>query len=108
MATVDAATTVGDLAAHLVRADPAGGQQVPGRVTLSIAGQDQRSLDPHLHVGGSGLRSGATVAIARGGEDYADPRPGAAAVAEVVLGPDTGRKFPLHRGTSVIGREPGC
>ncbi|MEU0880527.1 FtsK/SpoIIIE domain-containing protein [Lentzea sp. NPDC005914] len=108
MATVDAATTVGDLAAHLVRADPVSGQPVPGRVTLSIAGRDQRSLDPHLHVGGSGLRSGAVVSIARGGEDYADPRTGDAAVVEVVEGPDAGRKFPLHRGTSVIGREPGC
>lgn len=108
IATVDAATTVGDLAAHLVRADPAGGPQSSGRVTLSIVGPDQRSLDPHLHIGGSGLRSGATVAIARGGEDYTDPRAGDAAEVEVIAGPDAGRKFPLHRGTCVIGREPGC
>jgi DNA segregation ATPase FtsK/SpoIIIE, S-DNA-T family len=108
MATVDAATTVGDLATHLMRADPVNGPQVRGSVTLSIVGKDQRLLDPHLHVGGSGLRSGAVVALARGGHDYVDPRTGDAAVAEVVEGPDAGKKFPLHKGTSVIGREPGC
>ncbi|MCR3753758.1 FtsK/SpoIIIE domain-containing protein [Lentzea californiensis] len=108
MATVDAATTVGDLATHLLRADPLGGHQVQGGVTLSIAGREHRLLDPHLQVGGSGLRSGAVVALARAGERYVDRPSGDAAVVEVVEGPDSGRKFPLHRGTAVIGREPGC
>ncbi|WP_306748785.1 FtsK/SpoIIIE domain-containing protein [Saccharothrix yanglingensis] len=105
VAAVDSATTVADLAGHLVRTEPTG-RSDPGTRTLDLLGGGV--LDPALRVADSGLRSGAIVATSRGGETYVDPRPGGAAVVEVVAGPDRGRTFPLHRGSSVIGRDPAC
>jgi S-DNA-T family DNA segregation ATPase FtsK/SpoIIIE len=115
VATVDATTTVGDLAAYLVAADPArqpAGQT--GEVTLGVAaapgGRAQHvTLDPRLPVGDSGLRSGAVVTISHAGEAYADQHGGpAAAVLRVLAGPDAGKEYPLPRGTALIGRERGC
>ncbi|TWP54055.1 FHA domain-containing protein [Lentzea tibetensis] len=106
VATVDSATTVGDVAVYLVRAGTI--PQVDGTPTLAVIGADQRALDPHEPVGESGLRSGATVTVAVAGAGFADPRAGSAAVVEVVAGPDLGRQYPVHRGSNVIGREPGC
>jgi S-DNA-T family DNA segregation ATPase FtsK/SpoIIIE len=114
VATVDAATTVGELAEHLVRADPTKDDQQaalgPGVTTptLGLAGSGNQILDPHQPVGDSELRSGAVVTLTTAGVSYADPHAGAAAVVEVTAGPDTGRKFTLRRGPSVIGREHGC
>jgi S-DNA-T family DNA segregation ATPase FtsK/SpoIIIE len=119
VATVDATTTVGALAEHLLVADPAGGRPDPrpadgrhaadGPATLGVVGARHVTLDPRLPVGESGLRSGATVSIGRAGRSYAEPQTGpAVAVVRVVSGPDTGREYPLPRGTATIGRERGC
>ncbi len=123
LATVDATTTVGELAAHLAAADPLASMAGPGHgvvgpqhgvLTLGAlaapgsAGTQQAAMDPQLPVGESALRSGGVVALTRGGTDYADPQAGAAAIVTVTAGPDTGREFGLHRGTSVVGRERGC
>ena len=114
IATVDATTTVGELAAHLIATDPvpsgparsAGSQH--GAPTLGLVRLDQRAIEPRLTVGDRGLRSGATVAIMRGGSAYIDPQAGASAVVTVTAGPDRGREFGLHVGSSIVGREPGC
>lgn len=109
VATVDAATTVGELATHLLRADPAANHGYQGGpVTLGIVGARSLVLDPQQSVGDSELRSGATVAVTPAGTGYGDPHAGAAAVVTVTAGPDKGREFRLHRGTSVIGRDRGC
>ncbi len=107
-ATVDAATTVGDLAAQLVRADPHGAGAAPEDVTLNVVSTDRRALDPASRVGDSGLHSGATVALARSGRTFADPKAPPAATVLVTAGPDRGREFGLAWGSAVIGRDPGC
>ncbi|HEX6359208.1 FtsK/SpoIIIE domain-containing protein [Actinophytocola sp.] len=107
-ATVDAATTVGDLAAQLVRADPHGQGAAADGTTLSVVSTDRRALDPALRVADSGLHSGATVALARGGRAFADPQAPPAATVRITAGPDRGREFGLAWGTAVIGRDAGC
>lgn len=112
VATIDAATTVGDLAAYLERADPAGARgqgSVDGsEPTLGLVADNHRALDPRLPVGESGLDSGASVSVTRSGGRYTDSENGPAAVASVVSGPDAGRDFNLHAGSNLIGRDRGC
>jgi DNA segregation ATPase FtsK/SpoIIIE, S-DNA-T family len=133
VATVDARATVGDLAAHLVAADPHSRRHgpttgphlaagpVPGQGhgaesgqpghaygSLTLIAGDQRPLEAQVAVADSGLRSGAVVAIGRAGGAYADPASGTAATVRVVAGPDAGREFALATGSSVIGRDRGC
>ena len=111
VATMDASTTIGDLAAYLVRADPqpyaVGGE---GDVTLAVVderAQLDRVVDPGSTVPESGLRSGVTVAVTRCSESFVDAGP-AVAVFAIVAGPDVGKEFPLRRGTAYIGRGHGC
>ena len=112
LATVDAATTVGDLAAYLERADPNGSRTPPAvdgsAPTLGLVADNHRALDPRLPVGDSGLDSGATVSVTRSGTRYTEGDNGSAAVATVVSGPDAGHDFNLHAGSNLIGRERGC
>lgn len=110
VATVDSATTVGDLAAHLTAADPARGPLPPsaGEVTLGLAGRSSIALDPRVRVADSDLRSGCTVSLSRIGSSYADPHRAVAATLRVLDGPDTGKEFKLSRGTSIVGRDRGC
>ncbi|MBC7560121.1 MAG: FHA domain-containing protein, partial [Dermatophilaceae bacterium] len=122
VATIDSATTIGDLAAYLACADPdqsAGGvASTPGPAglagavpagevgyTLSLADQNHRAIDPRLTVPESGLRSGVAVAVTRRSEAVVG-RP--AAVATIVAGPDAGREFALWRGTAYLGRGRGA
>lgn len=117
-ATVDAATKIGALASFLKASDPeaargagADGAALPvgsQPVTLSVLGSPAVTLDPDLPVGGSGLHSGATVALSTPGASYQDGNVEAAAVVKVISGPDRGKEFRLPRGASVIGRETGC
>jgi len=111
VATMDASTTIGDLATYLVRADPqpcaVGGE---GDLTLMVVDQrDQldRAVDPRSTVPESGLRSGVTVAVTRCSASFVDAGPAVAVVA-IVAGPDLGKEFPLRRGTAYIGRGHGC
>ena len=108
---MDASTTIGDLAAYLVRADPqpcaVGGE---GDATLTVVderAQLDRVVDPRSTVPESGLRSGVTVAVTRCSESFVDAGPAVAVVA-IVAGPDVGKEFPLRRGTAYIGRGHGC
>lgn len=106
--TIDAATTVGDLAAHLVRADPRRRHpSAPGQLTLAVA-PGHYAIDPHLRVGDSGVRSGAAVSVVPVGGAYRDPSSATAAVLHVIAGPDAGTEFPLYKGSSVIGRGHAC
>jgi S-DNA-T family DNA segregation ATPase FtsK/SpoIIIE len=109
-ATVDSATTIGDLAAFLAAADPAGTPMngTSGALTLGLIGPTQLAMDPRQTVVDSGLRSGGAVTISRSGESFADPHRAAAAVLRVIDGPDAGREYQLPRGASILGRERGC
>jgi len=110
LATVDSATTVGDLARHLAAADPArrASPVGSGDVTLSVVDAATLALDPSLPVGDSGLRSGGAITISQAGSAYADLHRAAAAVVRVLDGPDAGREFQIPRGSSIVGRERGC
>ena len=80
VASLDSATTVGDLATYLVRADPerpegagVGGSESrseiegegEGELMLVLVDQNHRMMDARLTVRESGLRSGVTVAVSR-------------------------------------------
>jgi S-DNA-T family DNA segregation ATPase FtsK/SpoIIIE len=110
VATVDATTTVGQLAEYLVAADPSRGRAplpaVQGQLTLSLVDEDYRAVDPRATIAESGLRSGVHVAVTQRGDAYAD-RGRAVAHATVVSGPDAGRQVPLSPGTAYIGRGRG-
>ncbi|MDF2091327.1 FtsK/SpoIIIE domain-containing protein [Knoellia sp. 3-2P3] len=111
VATVDATTTIGQLAEYLVVADPSRGgapaQDATGQFTLALVDEDYRALDHRATLAESGLRSGVHVAVSRARDGYAD---GARAVATAVVtaGPDQGREVPLAPGTAYIGRGRGC
>ena len=111
VATVDATATVGDLASHLARSDPArgGGRSgaAEGDMTLSLVGADRRSLDPRTAIGESGLFSGSVVALTRAGAAFVDAGHTVATVV-ITAGPDEGREYALPRGTAYIGRGRGC
>ena len=114
--TLDSSTTVGELATYLVRTDPArhewaglGGRlgDGEGELTLMLVGQFHRVVDARSTVRESGLRSGVTVAVTRRSRPFVDAGP-PVVVAAVVAGPDSGREFPLWRGTAYIGRGHGA
>ncbi|WP_435201423.1 FtsK/SpoIIIE domain-containing protein [Janibacter sp. GS2] len=115
VATVDGRTTVGDLAEHLVLADPERQRSGSsyhdradlGQHTLALVDENFRAVDPHTTVQESGLRSGEHLAVTRrssGYEDSAAP----SAMAVVTSGPDQGREYALQRGTSHVGRGREC
>ncbi|MGN6303033.1 MAG: FtsK/SpoIIIE domain-containing protein [Angustibacter sp.] len=112
VATVDAATTVGDLARYLVQVDPtrrSGAASAPaggGDFTLSHVDEGYRAVDPRLTLAEAGLRSGAHLTVTRRSDSYVDQSE-PAAVAVVTTGPDAGREFALQRGTSYVGRSRG-
>jgi S-DNA-T family DNA segregation ATPase FtsK/SpoIIIE len=112
VATMDAGTTVGDLAGYLSAADPSGGRPAPstdaGMPTLTLAGPTDTALDPALKVADSGLRSGMTVGLTRTAASYLGAQGESVAVVTVTAGPDTGREFVLRSRTAVIGRDRGC
>jgi S-DNA-T family DNA segregation ATPase FtsK/SpoIIIE len=111
VAAMDSSTTIGDLATYLVCADP---QPCPvpgeGDLTLTLVNQLNqldRAVDPRSTVTESGLRSGVTVAVTRCSTSFVDAGRAVAVVA-IVAGPDSGKEFPLRRGTAYIGRGHGC
>jgi S-DNA-T family DNA segregation ATPase FtsK/SpoIIIE len=112
LATVDAGATVGDLAGHLLRADPRRHGTAPPTArdmpTLRLAGPRDRTLDPALKLAESGLHSGMTAAVTLTPDTYDTRRGDTVAVVTVTAGPDTGREFVLQSRTTVIGRDRGC
>src|SRR5262249_40234491 len=103
MATLDAGATVGDLAAHLDRADPAraaAGQGYPtgagGRdrpPALCLVGPNV-ALDADRRIGDSGLHSGATVTLTYSPESYAAAAGDVvSATVQVLSGRDAGQVF---------------
>lgn len=109
-ATVDSATTVGELAGFLNAADPRGPAQTGDdvEVTLSLVGSQALTIDPRQPVVDSGLRSGSTVSISRAGTRFSDPGRPAAALVRIVEGPDVGKEFQIPSGSSTIGRDQDC
>jgi S-DNA-T family DNA segregation ATPase FtsK/SpoIIIE len=115
LVTVDVTAKVGDLADYLARADPAAKTpaavsetQAVGARTLQLLGASPLVLHPGLAVGDSGLRSGATVGVARSSGLAAPGASSHAAVVLVTAGPDRGREFALPQGISFIGRDGSC
>jgi len=114
VATMDSSTTIGDLATYLVSADPQP-CAVPGEGDLTLTLVDQidqldqldRAVDPRSTVPESELRSGVTVAVTRCSPSFVDAGRAVAVVA-IVAGSDSGKEFPLRRGTAYIGRGHGC
>ena len=121
LVTLDAAATVGDLAAAIVTMDPvrpSEGAPHPGNGTtvrnhgfVSAAhAENAVVLDPDLPVLESGLRSGAHVSIAsRSDWNTASEvsRGQAVALLRVVAGVNAGSEFALYEGTNHIGRDLG-
>jgi DNA segregation ATPase FtsK/SpoIIIE, S-DNA-T family len=100
-------TTTGELAGQLVALDPKPRRfgQAPDCIAVG-SGPGQVVVDAGATILGSPIVSGTDVEVVRG------HAPGAGAglvpkVAEltVIGGPDTGRIFPLRRGTNTIGRD---
>jgi S-DNA-T family DNA segregation ATPase FtsK/SpoIIIE len=108
LATVDGATTVGDLADYLSRADPRRPKDSTGDLTLGLVDEGNRALDRRLPIAESGLLSGQRVTLSRDGIEYSDAAGETDAVVRIVDGPDAGRTFNVRRGANVIGREVGC
>ena len=112
LATIDATTTVGELAGYVTRADlvaRADAAHDPETATLSVlTSAGPLALDSRLAVSDSGLRSGAAVSVSRSSSAYIDPYRNAAAVVRVLSGPDIGKEFPVAHGATLIGREAEC
>lgn len=109
--TCDATATVADLAAQLYLSDPraTGAGPLPPQLTLAaLGGPHPRVVDPQTHITDSGLRSGQTISLAQSGARYATRAVEAAAVLDVVSGPDLGKQFALQSGSNVVGRSRGC
>jgi len=111
--TADAAATVEDVVSRIAAVDPAGGRALDpaAPATLAVvdpAGAPPRRLDPELAIGESPLASGSTVVVvAPDAAPQSADRGGAAAVLEVVEGPDAGTSFSLTAGTHYLGRAAG-
>src|SRR5205823_3259795 len=73
VATVDGATTVGDLADYVARSDPRGSVIPEPDLTLGVVNGAHHALDRRLTIAESGLVSGAAVTLSRGGDAYEDP-----------------------------------
>jgi DNA segregation ATPase FtsK/SpoIIIE, S-DNA-T family len=112
IATLDRGATIGGLAAHLWRADPAASAvQQPaghGAPTLCLAGAARVPLDPETKVVDSGLRSGMTVELTPAPAAFAAPPGEPVAVVTVTAGPDRGAEFVLRARNETIGRDRGC
>src|SRR5487761_1947341 len=104
LATIDATTTVGELAGYVTRADlvaRADAAHDPETATLSVlTSAGPLALDSRLAVSDSGLRSGAAVSVSRSSSAYIDPYRNAAAVVRVLSGPDIGKEFPVAHGAT--------
>ena len=116
VATIDSSTTVRDLATFLVHADPQRhaldavdtlDAVSRGELTLALVDQNHRAVDARLTIAQSGLRSGVTVAVTCRKDSVVDSGT-PVAVAVIVAGPDSGKEFPLWRGTAYIGRGQGA
>jgi DNA segregation ATPase FtsK/SpoIIIE, S-DNA-T family len=110
--TVDATTTVGEVAAAIERTDPRRkGSAVAARLTLSVYSSGSPvTVAPDTKVVSSPVRSGSTIAVAQASASYADARASrpAAGVLTVIAGPDAGKTFPLLAGTNILGRDREC
>jgi len=107
---MDSSTTIGDLAEYLVRADPhacEANRLGACDLTLTLVDRGNRALDPRSTVPESGLRSGGRVAVTRRSEPFVDAGC-VVALVSIVAGPDSGKEFPLWRGTAYIGRGHDC
>lgn len=109
LTTLDAGTTVGDLARTLLVRDPkAPTSGLDGSWTLQVVSADRRELDPYGAVSDSGLLSGATVSVMTPSASSQGDAVQSAAVVRILEGPDAGKEFKIGRGTNHVGRASGC
>ena len=114
--TVDVTATVGELASHLLCADPAraeASESTASVVTLRVQypgllGSHQ--LSPLVAVHESGLRSGCTIEVVRLPARTLEGEREDAIAGElrVVAGPDAGMRSVVSAGVTVIGRDPAA
>lgn len=106
IATMDSKARVGDLAEHLVGADPHRSSRGVERPTLCVIDRNNQMLDPAVPLTDSPLRSGVRVSVLPSSRGYAERGgSGPVAILRVVEGPDASREFPLAAGSVVVGRE---
>lgn len=100
--------TVGALAAQISSNSP---HHSGDAVTLAIriGATVAPPLDPTATVDEAGIPSGSTIDLVGpdSGVVPSVPEP-AAAIVVVTGGPDAGTRFPLCRGSSMVGRDPSC
>jgi S-DNA-T family DNA segregation ATPase FtsK/SpoIIIE len=119
--TADATASVSEIATTLGRVDPdagsASGPATPAIPTLRAAlpGAEPLILPPEAAVGDAWIGSGATIEIVDAHTGPTAPVDGAPAVSRPVRavltalsGPQSGQRWELPAGTTVIGRDPSC
>lgn len=109
VAEFDAQATVGQLADHLVAADPTR-VQAADDPTLVINAERGELLDPAAELANCGLSSGAVVSLGAAPQLYhgSTGQQDAAAKLKALTGPDRGRRVPAACKVAVVGREHGC
>jgi S-DNA-T family DNA segregation ATPase FtsK/SpoIIIE len=116
LVTTDATVSVGEVATAIASLDPRSDlpegvdtQNLTLRTTIPGANQDWVLLPPDATVGDHWVGSGSFVALAES-SIYATARneQGQAPIllVTVLSGPDAGTVYPVHHGTTVIGRSP--
>ena len=108
LVTADPDHPVGAIAAAIAEADPNGRRALTTGKTLRIEHPQQHLVLGSTELARAGLVSGAIVSVAPEAGQFQTPSSGAAAaILEVVAGPDKGSTYPLHPGNNQIGRGPG-
>ena len=100
-------TTAGELVEQLVALDPKPRRfdRAPDCIAVG-SGSDQVVVDAGMMILGSPIVSGAKVEVVSGSvPGVGAGKPPKVAELTVIGGPETGRAFPLHRGTYFIGRD---
>lgn len=120
--TADASASVSEIAAALLRVDPApsGAASAPATtptLRAALPGAEALTLPPDAEVGDAWIGSGADIEIVdaaaapgatkrRAGEPPAAPP--VRAVLTALSGSQSGRHWELTEGTTVVGRDPSC
>ncbi|WP_349899374.1 FtsK/SpoIIIE domain-containing protein [Parafrigoribacterium soli] len=114
--TTDAAATIGDIAATIMRVDPQAAPTVArgGQYTMSAklpGAPEALLLPPDAPVGEAWIGSGASVSIVDAGVFYVPEASGkgpVVATVRVTAGADEGRTFDLRAGSWSLGRDSAC
>ena len=109
--TTDAAAAVGDVAKAIAAVDPfsakisTGSTDVSSTLRVIDARGNSTQLDADIAISEAALGSGATISIVAPDSAPAAATARAAAVLEVIEGPDAGAEFSLPIGSRFLGRD---